>query len=711
MATVNKTIYPDETTRGNFQLTKTFNQYPLNTKLENSIQYSASGSLEYGRLRNDVVFFLKPSLNFFHMVQEPMNYSNVMLVSGETNYTRGWGYDNRFGYGMSDYTVHYTTDRPVTGFKYYDMIGVVQVGYLSSTSPATQTFVDLDTYFENYTDKPVTSVRMQVKSGAPNLRNSRAMFIGPMNDYNRYTFTSFNPEETDKNTEPFLNYLSNGSGPLTYTFMLMGTINLIANSYQNVWNKTTDCQFFNAGFPGINWDNIIQYPHSTRPMLYPEITITKEDCLHMAATIGILFTTNEDIATNLNLNAEILSKTELETNLSNDKLYFPIKEPSGVWNGKYCNGKDNLNTEQVKDNWNKDPNAPFDKGSPPIDQIDPNEYADKMPHGDGRGPINAFSKLYWCDSVTLQNFKDWFCDSITVDTIWEDFQNKFKFFNNDYTKTIVGCTYFPMSAQFSSGIANITLGKMETGVIAHNGRMTKNFNMGSCTINMYNSAEYDTEHPFMNFEPYTSYIFYAPFVGFYPLDARKIANKEISAEGRINFLSGEMTVSVYIGGTLETTLTANVGTNVSLNVLNSNEYLQNKFAKPAANIAAGAVGVGAALLAPSPVTAVAAIAGVSQIAKGVVDNWNTDPVSYDIGMTGGNNNTINNSTQAGIYKIRRTAIDSPEYGNEIGYACSTTMTLNEGIGYVECPNAVINCNGTSNEKSQLISLLANGIYI
>lgn len=263
----------------------------------------------------------------------------------------------------------------------------------------------------------------------------------------------------------------------------------------------------------------------------------------MAATLGVIFTDSRDAAVS----------TDLTTNegLTQDNIYFPVKAGSGYWEGDYVHGEANLDTEQVRDHWNDDPNAPFSHGSnAPRGEGDENIY-DRL---DLKYPTPAsnFTNMYLITAANLKKIANYLNNS--DDALFEQIKKQLSLSGTDLYGSIVNIMACPIPVT-TGGVSPIVIGKalipdgsggaVSGGVI---NSLTVEVDFGSVQIPKYNRVEGEGDYPdYLLYEPYTRYVCWFPFCGYVELEASVIVGKKLSFYLNCDLATGTCEGQICIG--------------------------------------------------------------------------------------------------------------------------------------------------------------------
>lgn len=227
-----------------------------------------------------------------------------------------------------------------------------------------------------------------------------------------------------------------------------------------------------------------------------------------------------------------------------------------------------------------------------------------------------------------------------------------------------------------------------------------------------------TGSDFMDYEPYSLYEIYLPYLGWISLSAENILNKRLLVVYVVDYSTGSAQVSVIddTSGKVLYTSTTQLGISLPVNNTNATEVENNKLTN---NIG---LGLG---LASSAITTIAGIATYNPIAiaGGVMGTAST--VSKYIQNSNTNYSKASGSVasgQAGVYlpqkvRVRKTVMKPKGYDSDYfklhGRPLNKYETLSNLTGFTVVGSVHLENfgNATSTELNQIESLLKDGIII
>lgn len=684
---LNKIFYGDITENDAYKynyVTKLFNptNYPINTKLDFSITATASQS-SFAPF-NNISYFSPYASDFGNKFKTETK--ELQKLAFATSFQRdNWSfqtwYNQRYGYGITEYTNFTEPMRLVCGYNYLSLYGYLYLVYGAGSLIG----------FDNYTSGDIIGALLIIRNDTAQNSNE-TFFTFEVDDLNGDTFLLNSNNEIEENNNNYLFY----RGVKTFERRHIPLIGMTTRKaeYSTVTNKNVNRSYYiyNTDLCEIS---------TTDSNLNCVIPISnKEKILNIAATIGIPFVTNSDFDYSQVTN----------DNVAFDELYIPTIDSQGLYNGDYTHGEANKTQKQIVENWDADRNAPYNKGVQDFTDIDNNKYTDKMVKGTGR-QSKQFNNSY---VITENNMKELqkLLNVKSVDDTTPEIYKNLLFMGTNPMECINSINWYPVRIP-TVGNTNLILGSYTTDISV---KSVENFtlfvNMGYCDIKPIHK-----KHNFLNFEPYSYYLVYAPFCGWYPLDSKKVVNQTIQLYMNIDFISGTCSVEIWINNSIETVLNGIISAPVSVQSFSQNDYFNSRI-NSVKNIGSDIINSSGAIVGniiqkqKNPV-------GLSTAITGSALNLASDVFSFvrpEMRYNSINANTANLSTYnpTSPYIARYTVTEQipTNYKSTIGYACEFTANVSNLSGYTVFSN--FNCDGisaTEQEKEMIKNIAENGIYI
>lgn len=696
--------------------------YQLNTELDNNIVYSVGvGNYACNSANVIINYAYTASSNSVVFPLYSNQYSQNLLLNANTvdffaPHDNNRLYVTRMGYGVDEFPNYNNSNlydlRLIRGFSYYSEIACIYVTYQKNNNPLIVSQCDLKTYQTKYSDKKILNVFVKIWAGSPRTRGLSSVYLTKYDNRKSIYFST----EIDTTSEEIINYTvdvirtnANTISPsLAGCVMLLGLVDYDTNyrSASQIFNTRAGTIFYNSNFSKLNWNEMINLSNDSNPCYIPKFQLTAFDCYHLAACLGILFTPDENVAINLDL-----TKDE---NISNIDLFFPVMNSNRFWEGQYTNGENNKTTEQYKNNWNADKNAPFTNGSPSVSDVSL-IGDDKLT--DYTGSTTAFTHRYLIDNSTMQKVSTYINN--VDDNLFTAIIDNMKMSGNSPINSIVSVSYVPIDIlgyapipeSIIIGTNFINIGTTENPVALQGYKLASDnivMNLGSCKIT-------DKNKNYLAYEPYTKYIAYIPFCNFVELETSIILNNELKFELILDLVAGSCEGVIRVNGKIYKTIGGTFSTQCSVQGLDSANYINGVLSSTGKAVSGVATLVGAtAGITTGGLSAVLGsaglLAGAGTTASAIYD-FTTSPKNYQ--ATGKSIGLIGQlmPQHVCIYKYSCADMSDENYGKFVGYACEFSEKLSNLNGLTVCANAYVECNATNTEKDKIKELLESGVYL
>lgn len=374
-----------------------------------------------------------------------------------------------------------------------------------------------------------------------------------------------------------------------------------------------------------------------------------------------------------------------------------------------------------------------------------------------------FSQLYLCTVDGLYEISNalFDYDVTTLSGIWEDIKKGLEMYGTDPMQVVQGLRYYPfdLSTIFTNtssqqyiyfGAYQLTMQNSVKKIIYCNGSL----DLGTIYIDR-------TFDDWRDFEPYTKLSVYLPYVGIFPLDAKKYYNKTVDIKYFIDLRTGACTACLIADGVLLDWFDGIIGTEMPITLTDYSSYAQSQLniimrnaglgiasEGMAGNIAAkgmkatmgyneNANAVEDAALAGNPLGSSLSAQTASSYGKqamvaagvggaallGTVAVGTGMKTAFDLMRTGTAAHTktrpassamINQYLpQYAFFRFEILEIDESPYLNALyGRPTNESGLIMNFDGYLECEDVSLICPiATDNERQEIIDLLKAGIYI
>ena len=718
---VNKNIYPTTNEDETRDLTISVGDMPINTQIDESIVYSASTSKN------------APWTNYG--ICEGWSYNTQYLQPGEENGTGGvimktgsgiqrqiligsTGnthqmyinenslYNNRQAYAISDKLTQWNSINPVSAFKYYTTVACIYVVSVKYENPLAFWSHDLDTYVKEHSNEKMVGAFIRLFHGTEKSRTTEWYFA----NYDEIVLTQIgkdpsNPNEfTITNTENIINHtpfnIESVGGILcgitsihstTYKYSLLNSYNL--GMYYNIDSYNIDkTQMYGSG----------NYGHMRLPV---DSNIDVDKLLSMCATYGVLFTTSETLAkggsNGLDLSNE--SKEDRSKGLFSDDLYFPIKEENGLWQGRWAHGLNNENTEQYKNKWNSDKNAPFENGSP---HVEPGENFGDDNFSGIVSNTSGFVHRYFVNHSEMKQIATYLNNTDT--DLLSSIVKNISMSGDNPINSITSVMYSPINFDFKLvgdviiGCNYVNIGTTENPIALGANVVDRD----NYTIELGEMFIQPTFKNYLDYEPYTKYIAYIPFCNFVELESNIITNKTLRFTMFFDLITGTCECAIRVNGLLYKSVSGNFATQCSIQGYDNSTYSANAMASAGKMVG----GAGAVISAAVTGNLLVGAAGAASYLSGLYD-FATTPKTYETAGKSTGLLSQNYPLHVCVYRLAVSDISDENYGNFVGYACEFSEKLGNLSGLTVCANALVECNATNTEKEKIKELLESGVYL
>lgn len=233
-------------------------------------------------------------------------------------------------------------------------------------------------------------------------------------------------------------------------------------------------------------------------------------------------------------------------------------------------------------------------------------------------------------------------------------------------------------------------------------------------------GKYEVDRAWQNFEPYTHYELYVPFVGYVDVQAREIINKRILIYYAMDIKTGQATAYIYNYDNKVTIWSGGCQLGIKLDVTLTNQ-LENTKQKQSLDLnmvlglVSSAVSIGIGVASENPV---AIVGGVLSASKTIASNVNANRMLFNKAQTTyGSYDGATYSLTSVFLKVTKNypVLDQTGYAKYIAleglpynnYAVLTSLT-----GYVEIGDINFDAKGSniySDEISEIVALLKGGV--
>lgn len=374
-----------------------------------------------------------------------------------------------------------------------------------------------------------------------------------------------------------------------------------------------------------------------------------------------------------------------------------------------------------------------------------------------------FSQLYLCNVGAVYEISNalFDYDVTTLSGIWKDIKKGLEMYGTDPMQVVQGLRYYPfdLSSIFTSvqdqdyiyfGAYKLSTTNHVKKIIYCNGSL----DLGSVFIKR-------TFNDWRDFEPYTKLSIYLPYVGTFPLDAKKYYNKTVLIKYFIDLRTGACTACLIADDVLLDWFDGIIGTEMPITLTDYSSYAQSqlniimrnagigiaaegmtgniaaKGMKAAMGYNENANAVQDAALAGDPLKSSLSAQTASSYGKqamvaagvggaallGTVAVGTGMKTAFDLMRTGTAAHTKTRPASSAMinqylpqyayFRFEILEIDESPYLNALyGRPTNESSLIQNFSGYLECEDVSLICPiATDNERQEIIDLLKAGIYI
>lgn len=298
-----------------------------------------------------------------------------------------------------------------------------------------------------------------------------------------------------------------------------------------------------------------------------------------------------------------------------------------------------------------------------------------------------------------------------------------KIMNDDTLKSyIISVTSFPFAVETKDTGEYLLLGdtrlepEEDDGVIIYNGVEVYKLKYPQGNFHTIADFTYEIENPtFLDYEPYTIYEIYVPYLSYVRVPSEAIINKRILVTYSINYQNGSAQAFIISDNRVIYTASCQIGIQVGLSTTNALEVKNNEIINGinlGLNLTSGALSMGVGAMSGNPVAV--AMGGI-QTAKAIGNYISSDLTNYNHAS-----GQINSATQ-GVFAplevyVRTSKVKPKSYNNDFaklyGKPLNEVHKLSELSGYTVINEIHLeNIQAYENEKIELYDLLKNGIIL
>lgn len=374
-----------------------------------------------------------------------------------------------------------------------------------------------------------------------------------------------------------------------------------------------------------------------------------------------------------------------------------------------------------------------------------------------------FSQMYLCDISSIQEISNalFDYDVTTLQGIWEKIKKGLEMYGSNPMEVVQGLRYYPIDL-------NTFFTNTQSQQYIYFGAYQLQLQNSSVKKIIYSNGYKDlgtvrikrTFNDWRDFEPYTKLKVYLPYIGWYPLEASKYYDKDVTIRYFIDLRTGACTACLIANNVLIDYFDGIIGCDMPITLTDYAGYAQSQLNVIMRNAGLGIAGeaaVGnlgvksmkaalqyndnaqavqdAALMSPGTSSlsaqtagsygtqAIATSAATTGALLGVVGAGTAMKTAFDLMKTGTAAHTKTRPASSAMinqylpqypmFRFEILEIDESPYLNELyGRPTNASGVIGDFSGYLEAEDIMLICPiATDNERQEIIDLVKSGIYI
>lgn len=692
----NENIYPITSTSGELS----YSSY-------SAIQWNTQGQMDtsilYTRSKNviDIIRYTTPE---DPTKEKPFAYNKIGTVNQHIFIARPSGNATtaiQYGYasaGNVPFTINSDSFLPVVkGVIYKKLLATIYIDYYDTNNTYIGR-VDAKTFFElpNYSKMKVTQVTTSLKAGVESLS------ISPFN-------CQAYAEKYDK--------------PYMATAVLNHSYKDITAIQQNSLISMGEVETTSGYGIGMKFAKYeLGYFRTRNKTLQTYVTIpSKAQFIKDSSVVGVPYTLDP--------------KLTVDDIGNSPDIYVPETDKNGYTTGNSnpSNSDKAKNDPKMADNYDPigsttgtvtdDPNATVTSTDtdPQLDEkIKSADENNRLP------TINLFNRTFALTVGEVRSLADelWNAD----DTRFEEIKNGLALMGGNPIQGLIDLRLYPIDfTKWTGNTQKIVVGRTSLDT---QGRLieTNTLPQFSCSLGTI-QGQYGN---FMDYEPFSIFQIYLPFVGTTDIPANLVIGHEISCKSSVDIITGAISYIVkadgypilYKNGTIGVSIpmTADNAAEYALGVIHATNNVVQTGAdtvKTVAKDVAKATSVKGAITDPSSNVAGAVsagadiVAGASAIATAGVDLSTTvNQTTIQQSGTASPSNSLYTSMSVYILQEYHNPVIPSNYAHDIGIACRLSGSVGSFSGYTQFSNVdLTGINCTESERTIILETLQNGVYL
>lgn len=587
----------------------------------------------------------------------------------------------------------------ITGFIYSHILNRIYIQY--KNSDGNQATADINTYYKNYADCPIYFIYTRViyEDYIESDYSAMANFSLNINGNTLY-----------KNNKTRYIALYPMLDPYNANTNILRTID--RNGLYNAGGSVVFAGSTNKSFTGTVYNKLIT-PIIATDGIYTKVE--KNTLLKVLNYIGLPYTLDN-------------TKTYKDTLTGDPDIFIPTTDNDGnnTGNANASNTEKAKNDKKMQDDYDPFGNvtgktSPESDPTKTISGIDPPaDDTNKLP------TINLFNRTFALTATEVRSLADelWNAD----DTKFEEIKNGLALMGGNPIQGLIDLRLYPIDfTQWTGTTEKIVVGRT---TLDASGRRIETSTIPQFTADLGTiNGQYGN---FMDFEPFSIFQIYLPFVGTTDLPANLVIGHALTVKASVDIITGAISYIVKADGYPILYKNGTIGVSIPMTSDNATEYAGNvihatnnvvqtagNVTKTIANDTAKATSLKGAITDPSSnvagavSTGVDVVTGASAIATAGYDLSTTlNSTTIQQSGTASPSNSLYTSMNVYILQEYHNPAIPDNYAHDVGNACRQSGQISSFSGYTVFSNVdLTGVTATESEKTIILETLQNGVYL
>ena len=308
-------------------------------------------------------------------------------------------------------------------------------------------------------------------------------------------------------------------------------------------------------------------------------------------------------------------------------------------------------------------------------------------------PYDTYTTTYLCRKSDINKLSNYIWSDNFVNNVIRLFENPAELITNN--------VFFPFSLTENQTLPDpeqIKIGNLNAPTDATGIPVGQIYNRRRITPYYEYTSYYGN---FLDYNPYSKYFLYLPYIGFVDIDGNDIIKHQIHIEYVVELETGDCTAYFYSDTRLVSQFNGRLGTPIGLS--NSNQILKN-IGYATAVIKTG-VGVATAVASQGQY-------GTGDIVGGIKDFVSTfSEQTINVGDKVGGLNGLYGPQDVYLVIFHAVPAEAENLKEIFGKSASYGGTVSEFSGFLQCSAVDGYTKGTDEENNEIFELLRGGIYV